>query len=394
MRLILESFSQFDDMRWEQPANYNLINYCSEDLSSEEKLLTHWLCYITDRQTDFRRIWEVGGYVISHLVRAYVRENEQDVHSLLRHYYIRSNGKLALQCCSEGDNARLKRYGITVGEVRFTSRYMPEDILLMYRTLRILDICSGRSLSRFIGEAIDEHDDQSLSIRRVAVALNALTYGASGTVSAKQFDARIRGVDSEVHTFPSLDPQQQLFERKRLWCSLRDYLKSPEFNPLLVEGLRRAGFARADEWQRTAPSLKKALRALELPGDVWNNSRVFRQGLFSPYLRNERKSWDMPRTIRAICELLPPSEDPRFYPEQLDVTFDFVPRMCERDMCSVCLFGAGVEQLCHRNSRKLCSVSLVHCGYSHRCDPRHCTLKDDAVRGFCHSSTTATSLAS
>ena len=127
MRLILESFSQFDDMRWEQPANYNLINYCSEDLSSEEKLLTHWLCYITDRQTDFRRIWEVGGYVISHLVRAYVRENEQDVHSLLRHYYIRSNGKLALQCCSEGDNARLKRYGITVGEVRFTSRYMPED---------------------------------------------------------------------------------------------------------------------------------------------------------------------------------------------------------------------------------------------------------------------------
>ncbi len=76
---ILDVFSALDDVRWKNPLNYNLINYCTEDLSADEKLLTHWLCYIMDRQMPFQRIWDIGGYVVSHLVRVYTRGPGEDV---------------------------------------------------------------------------------------------------------------------------------------------------------------------------------------------------------------------------------------------------------------------------------------------------------------------------
>ena len=58
----------FDKARWEIQDNYTLINYFSNDLTYDEKILTHWICYISDRQTPFRRIWDVGGFVYSNLV--------------------------------------------------------------------------------------------------------------------------------------------------------------------------------------------------------------------------------------------------------------------------------------------------------------------------------------
>lgn len=73
--LILRAFACLDDIRWKNRPNYNLINYCSDDLTADEKLLTHWLSYITDRQMPFMRVWEIGGNVISHLVRAFERSD-------------------------------------------------------------------------------------------------------------------------------------------------------------------------------------------------------------------------------------------------------------------------------------------------------------------------------
>jgi len=133
--------------------------------------------------------------------------------------------------------------------------------------------------------------------------------------------------------------------------------------------------------------LKRALGAIELPGDVWNNAKVFRDGLFSPYLSDERPSWDMPRTIRRVYELLKKDHDLRFYPEQLDVTFDFVPRMCQR-MCDVCPFGNGIGHVCHQKRGCLCPVPLISCGYRHLCNPEKCRLKEDAAKRLCHSSMT------
>jgi hypothetical protein len=47
---VLEAFSALDDVRWRTAANYNLINYCATDLTADEKLLSHWLCYVADRR--------------------------------------------------------------------------------------------------------------------------------------------------------------------------------------------------------------------------------------------------------------------------------------------------------------------------------------------------------
>ena len=91
----------------------------------------------------------------------------------------------------------------------------------------------------------------------------------------------------------------------------------------------------------------------------------------------------MPQTIRRAYELLSKDHDLQFYPEQLDVTFDFVPRMCERDMCDVCLFGGGIDNICHQKPDYLCPVALVACGYQHTCGPKECDLKENRARGYC-----------
>jgi len=83
IRSIWEVFAWLDHCRWEAKESYNLINYAYDDLSPAEKILTHWLSYITDRQMRFRRIWEVGGYVFSTLVRTYTKEKDKKSSEIL-----------------------------------------------------------------------------------------------------------------------------------------------------------------------------------------------------------------------------------------------------------------------------------------------------------------------
>ena len=350
IRTILDTFSQLDDIRWSMAANYNLINYCHDKLTDDEKLLTHWLCYVTDRQMPFQRIWDIGGYAISHLVHAFTTEDCKNVRVLLKSYIRMENGKIWFECPLESGNSRLARYEIIGNKVKFASRYMPDDLVRIYRTLEILAFHNKKSFASFIAQVLTSNfkDDASQTVRYLATALNELTYKV-GKVAVNQFDQALDKMAEEAANFKMPNKlKPNLFGRKRLWCSLRDYLKSPEFNQVFVASLKNIGLDNSERWSRTNPELKRALAVIELPGNVWNNSEVFRDGLFSPCLSNERQSWDMPRIIRIVYEILRKDFDLRFYPEQLDVTFDFVPRMCQRNMCDVCLFGNGIEQVCHK----------------------------------------------
>jgi len=138
---ILGIFSGSDSVRWSSAANYNLINYCADDLTPDEELLTHWLCYVTDRQTTFERVWEVGGYVISHMVRAFMRDEKTPTWifatCLKRGPKART---LQFQCdLLNGPNKRLAFYGVKKSPVVFASRYIPSDALAVLRTLYLLD---------------------------------------------------------------------------------------------------------------------------------------------------------------------------------------------------------------------------------------------------------------
>ena len=68
LKKVFKIISFYDNARWSAISNYNLINFYKENLCDDTRLMTHWLCYITDRQMAFQRIWEIGGYVISELV--------------------------------------------------------------------------------------------------------------------------------------------------------------------------------------------------------------------------------------------------------------------------------------------------------------------------------------
>ena len=68
--------SFIDQARWSRKSNYNQINFFRSDLSNDTRLLTHWLCYITDRQTAFERVWDVGGFIFSELVDTIKKEKD------------------------------------------------------------------------------------------------------------------------------------------------------------------------------------------------------------------------------------------------------------------------------------------------------------------------------
>jgi len=70
---IFKTISWLDTHRWNTEDNYNFVNFFRNDLTSCEKILTHWICYITDRQMPFEIVWDKGGYVFSELVYEYSR---------------------------------------------------------------------------------------------------------------------------------------------------------------------------------------------------------------------------------------------------------------------------------------------------------------------------------
>ena len=126
---------------------------------------------------------------------------------------------------------------------------------------------------------------------------------------------------------------------------------------------------------------------IELPGDVWNNSPLFRDNLVAKVLDLAvlPKTWKMPKTIREVYEQLKSNKEiDGFYPEQFDITFDFVPRMCNKKLCNVCLFGKnGVESICIPTKDKYCPVALISCSYVFTCKEDSCILKEGISRGIC-----------
>ena len=384
---IFKIISFYDDYRWEFSHNYNLINFFKIDLQSDIKILTHWICYITDRQMPFQRIWDIGGFVFSELIYEIKKQkslsllNPQDKNSFVK----KEDDKYAFISNSIADNNDiLTQYSdiLENEKVKFKSRFFPSDYLAMLYTFVFLEDYDF-SFSKFIKEVYCLHKDKNDFIKRILFSLYLLTYHgigqpkssdlsdfAANIEKANERKTKIKNFFSNPDSFNNeynIFLKDKVFKQKRAWCSLRDFLKSPEFKQyfevaLSDEDLRDNDFRKLFSYE--------ALIQLELPGDVWNNNSKFRNCILKD-TEYEHSKKVLNKILREFFNKN--SQDIIGYPEQFDITFDFVPRMCDLNNCDLCPIYKidnrknDFNKICLKNKKMYCPVVLVGCNYKGNC---------------------------
>jgi hypothetical protein len=401
-----------DNARWgKAKENYNLINYYRDDISNNIKLLTHWISYITDRQMSFMQIWDVGGFVFSNLLdEIYKHKNDADVIDKFLNpknkdsffikrgsyqYKVERNinnadfNKYLFAAKSQSDNnERLKQYGFT-GKMNpyFISRYYPSDYYSILSTLCILQDYDFNFV-KYISQSI-EGKTQPLIIKMIFV-LYLLTYYDIGqkelsdlngysNLKSKALKRKKKVVDI-INNNKLFDVEYdqfvkgKIYNQKRAWCSLRDYLKS-QFKIEFQNEMKKHNQSVYVNLFQDEMLREQHFPYLELPGDVWNNNSTFRKCLFGNLHDSIKGS---PEFIRRIYN---ENNIKIGYPEQFDVTFDFVPRMCNIfENCKICPFGLmngkaiNFDKLCIKDTKLLCPILYVSCNYKMNCKADKCEL--------------------
>ena len=391
---IFQIISFYDKVRWNSISNYNLINFYKNDLDYDTKLLTHWLCYISDRQMAFERIWEVGGFVFSELV-SNLKENKnlEILKPNLTNSFINGNGKGGYAFTSKSkvnnNSILLKSYKWVEDDiVEFTPRYYPSDY---YSILFTFDILSeyNYSLTRYIAEQINKYKEKDDLIQRILFSLYLLTYyeiGQPRKTDIANFNenitkAKIRTKKVKTILNNSFEKEFEnfkkdtIFNQKRAWCSLRDFFKSPEFNSYFKSALKEENI----DFEELELFSLRSFQQFELPGDVWNNNSKFRNCILES-TEYEKSNKSLNIILRDYFEK---NKDDlgNSYPEQFDITFDFVPRMCENNNCDICPIGlikgnkkSDFEKTCINDTKYYCPVSLTNCNYKIECIGKECEL--------------------
>ena len=124
---VFEITNFIDEARWSSDGNYYSINYANENLPLDDKILTHYITYITDRQMPFMRIWNIGGFVFSRLVEEYRKRCIDTIE-----FYEIKNDKLFFTCSVDEDGLTAKQKdlledSIHNNNVRFSSRFTTYD---------------------------------------------------------------------------------------------------------------------------------------------------------------------------------------------------------------------------------------------------------------------------
>lgn len=363
---IFKTISWLDKQRWDKENNYNFINFFRTDLTNAEMILTHWICYITDRQMPFEIIWDKGGKVFSELVYDYTRKE-----IFLNDYF------------EEYELKGISHYRFKSTNEVFASRYVLKDKNNINQTLEILkDEKYNRNIIVFIAEILKIYFNQEDLLLRVACGLYLLTY------QSKMNYNEIKTLISDNDKFEAKLKEfknSSTYNKKRLWCCIRDYKKG-YYKTVFTEAIKD-NYPKNEANNLINKWKELPMDQIELPGDVWNNNPIFRDNLFKNIIEldNIPKTWNMPKIVKDLYnDLKTDNNISDFYPEQFDVTFDFVPRMCSNKMCDICPFGSnGVKYTCIPTKNKYCSVSLSTCGYKNVCDKNNCIMKSNISKGVC-----------
>jgi len=390
---IFEIVSFYDKCRWSDTKNYNMINFYKAGLDDDTKLLTHWLCYIMNRQVEFRRVFDIGGFVISELTDKYkLLSNKDGIGELLNSFIQEdkndSKDKYMLVCTEKPNKKILNDYPDISKDkvVNFKSRFFPSDYYNIRYTLDLLDEYE-KSLTYFIAQAYrNNKNDKEHLIQKILFSLHLLTYyylEKNGQPSYEDIKEQKIDVNKRTKEVKKILDNPVLFEKKfkkflegniyrqkRAWCSLRDFLKSPEYNDYFKNSIKNY----LSENEISELLSIEMLRQLELPGDVWNNNPKFQKCILKEKISDKSKFNQFLREYYNSDENN--LKTGQTYPEQFDITFDFVPKMCDLNNCDICPIGflSGEKdkgnnfgKTCVGNTTKYCPVALAGCGYKMMC---------------------------
>ena len=372
---IFKTISWLDYIRWRTAGNYNFVNYSRSNLTNCEKILTHWISYITDRQMSFEIVWDKGGYIFSELVYEYSK-NRLEPGQILYKYYEKYYDKEKKQF----------RYRFKSSDgITFASRFVTVDYKSILQTLQVLNEQKyQRNIITYILDILKKYQDKNDLLIRVACGLHLLTYQLENKKANYNEISNILMDDGEFEKKLNEFKRTSTKRKKRLWCCIRDYKKGL-YNKIFCNAIREVDSENAsnliDKWNALP------MDQIELPGAIWNNNSLFRDNLIANVidLNSIPKAWGMPDIVRNLYEQLKENKDINgFYPEQFDITFDFVPRMCSKKLCDVCLFGEnGIDYTCIPTKDKYCPIALYSCGYIDKCSEENCKLKEGISKGIC-----------
>ncbi len=385
---IFKIITWFDEKRWceenQEKERKRICESFAADLNSSETILTHWLCYITDRGMRFMRVWKNGGAVFSELVKEY-RKSNGNVDDILCEFYSKEKKRFIAKN-QKDENGNL---------ITYASRFITVDYEHIKQTLEILDKYE-RNLVGFILHflenfekkvgKIEKEKDKEECLKWIASALYLLTYRLKKDKDDDVFKNFLKLLEDEkeFENFKKYSTEN----KKRLWASLRDYKKG-FFSEIFKDAIKEVAKEKADYFIKLWEELP--MDALELPGDRWNDDARFKERVLKKAI-DFPESWNISKIIREAYEKLKKDGDYRnelekinFYPERFDVTFDFVRKMCEEKLCDICPFGEnGAKFICIPNG-KYCTVALITCGYLASCDGEDCILrKENLGRGICN----------
>jgi len=320
LRKVFRIMAFFDKARWEHLENpwkenkKSLINFYKEDLDDDVKLLTHWFCYVSDRQMPYHRIWDIGGFVYSEMVDAFKKEglNVLNLKQMGSFFEIGQDSAGGFVARSEGNEITRFYENDKKGKpeettkVVFKPRYYPSDYFSFLATLHFLEEYCDKSFAKFMAEQVKRHQDKDDLVRRLLFSLYRLTYDNIGRRKksdcecfetnldfAKERSRKIKELydsaefENRFMEFSKISKASSRFKQKRAWCSLRDFFKHPEFKEYLLRALKKE-----DVSENAIESLfsESNLHQFELPGDVWNNNSKFRHCILGDP-KVEKEAW-------------------------------------------------------------------------------------------------------
>lgn len=364
---IFKVISWLDDKRWNQVERPDIFAekvIKAKELQPAQKILIHWLIYITNRGKQADILWEKNTPKIKELVARYFAD------SLLEKEEVK-------ELCEKHEKEN------KIGA-------FPADLESIKRTL-ILLLEYDKDIIGFITRKLPEWKKKypEKFCARIAFSLYLLSYKNVGSFAKsekwrrKKQDELNKEMEDVKDTLSDNDKFEKQFERwygqrwhKRIWAALRDYKKFISLKDIFINGVTD---------QTNKKIWKKDFnKQLELPGDIWN-VRFFENCIRPIAEKMGIRGRKAPEVVRNLWEKIR-SKCPESYPEQFDISFDFAPRMCEKNLCAICPFGSnGVKLICIPTEDKYCPVALTCCGYVVKCSDKQnkCLLEEGIGKGTC-----------